>query len=318
MNMKPLVAFVLCLLSVVLVGTSSAVEPLKAALYVDDGCRGSGVIRWAEMLRDSPDAELQLVSGADIRGGALEGKDLLVMPGGWGGPQYAAMGDEGAAKLKAYVAGGGKYFGTCCGLAIALNEEPGFAKRLKMVPLKRKEGPVRGGFTATVKFNRRGCEWLGLRQAEWGIRYHNGPVVEPTDPVPDCMELETLAVMNCELAQKGPVVGAMYGTPAVVRATYGKGEMLAFNCHPEMFPGTRAIVVAGIRALTGRTIRLVAQPLKPRGAERVGYFTGKLDGKASVEGYFKLRADPAIDVVPVTQDELDEGAEARLDRIVRP
>ena len=308
----------LCVAAMMLCVGVRGAAPLKAALYVDDGCRGSGVIRWAEMLRDSPDVELQLVSGADIRGGALAGKDLLVMPGGWGGPQYAAMGDEGAAKLKAYVAGGGKYFGTCCGLAIALNEEPGFAKRLKMVPLKRKEGPVRGGFTATVKFNRRGCEWLGLTQAEWGIRYHNGPVVEPTDPVPDCTKLETLATMNCELAQKGPVVGAMYGTPAAVRATYGKGEMLAFNCHPEMFPSTRKLVVAGIRALTGRTIRLVPQALKPRGAERVGYVATRSFGKSSLEEYFRLRADPAIDVVPVTQDELDEGVGDRLDRIVRP
>ena len=308
----------LCVAAVMLCVGVRGAAPLKAALYVDDGCRGSGVIRWAEMLRDSPDVELQLVSGADIRGGALAGKDLLVMPGGWGGPQYAAMGDEGAAKLKAYVAGGGKYFGTCCGLAIALNEEPGFAKRLKMVPLKRKEGPVRGGFTATVKFNRRGRDWLGLTQAEWGIRYHNGPVVEPSDPVPDCTELETLATMDCELAQKGPVVGAMYGTPAAVRATYGKGEMLAFNCHPEMFPSTRELVVAGIRALTGRTIRLVPQALKPRGAERVGYFTTRSFDKTSLEEYFRLRADPAIDLVPVTQDELDEGAARRFVRIVRP
>ena len=35
------------------VGAAVAAEPLKAALYVDDGCRGSGVIRWAETLNDS-------------------------------------------------------------------------------------------------------------------------------------------------------------------------------------------------------------------------------------------------------------------------
>lgn len=300
------------------VGFSLAGSPLRAALYVDDGCRGTGIIRWAEMLRDSPDVELKLVSGADIRGDALSDRELLVMPGGQGGPQYKALGDEGAAKLKAYVAGGGKYFGTCCGLAITLNEEPDFAKRLKMLPLKRKVGPVRGGFTATVKLNRRGQEWLGLQQAEWGIRYHNGPVVEPSDPVPDCTALETLAVMDCELAQKGPVVGAMYGTPAAVRATYGKGEMLAFNCHPETFPSTRGLVVAGIRALTGHAIRLVNQPLKPRGAERVGYFTSRSFSKALLEEYFQLRADPAIDVVPVTQDELDEGISSRFDRVIKP
>ena len=297
-------------------GTLGA-TPLRVALYVDDGCRGAGLIRWAEILRDSPDAELKLVSGQDIRDGALDDRELLVMPGGVGGPQYAAMGDAGADKLRAFVANGGAYFGTCCGIAIALNEDPDFGKRLKMLPLKRVIAPNRGGVTATVKFNRRGAEWLGIREGDWKIRYHNGPVVQPADPVPLCTELEVLATMNCELAQVGPVVGSMYGTPAAVRAKYGKGTMLAFNCHPEVFPSTRKIIVGGVRALTGRTIRLVEQPLKPRGAERVGYFVGKLGTKASVEEYFRLRADPGIDVVPVTKDELDEGMSARFDRIVK-
>ena len=315
--MKTLLAFVLSLLSVVLFAASDA-EPLKVALYVDDGCRGTGLLRWAEMLRDSPDAELKLVSGQDIRDGALDDRELLVMPGGVGGPQYKAMGDAGADRVRAFVANGGAYFGTCCGIAIALNEEPDFGKRLKMLPLKRVIAPNRGGFTATVKFNRRGAEWLGIREGDWRIRYHNGPVVQPSDPVPLCSELEVLATMNCELAQTGPVKGSMYGTPAAVRATYGKGTMLAFNCHPEVFPESQKIIVAGIRALTGRTIRLVQQPLKPRGAERIGYFVGKLGTKASVEEYFRLRADPTVDVVPVTRDELDEGASVRFDRIVKP
>ena len=305
-------------LGIMLAAGTVGAAPLKVALYVDSGCRGTGVVRWTEILRDSPEVELKLVSGQEIRDGALDDRELLVMPGGWGNLQYNALGDAGAERLRAFVAGGGAYFGTCCGLAIALNEEPDFGKRLKMLPLQRVIAPNRGGFVATVTFNRRGAEWLGIREGNWKIRYQNGPVVQPADPVPQCAELEVLATMNCELAQVGPVKGAMYGTPAAVRAKYGKGTMLAFNCHPEVFPTTREIVVAGIRALTGRTIRPAAPPPKPRGAERVGYFTGELDGKAAVEGYFKLRADPAVDVVPVTQDELDVGAGTRFDRIVRP
>ena len=110
------------LVMVLAAGTLGA-APLRVALYVDDGCRGTGLLRWAEIFRDSPDAEMKLVSGQDIRDGALDDRELLVMPGGWGGPQYAAMGDKGADKLRAFVANGGAYFGTCCGIAIALNEE---------------------------------------------------------------------------------------------------------------------------------------------------------------------------------------------------
>lgn len=295
-----------------------AAEPIRAALYVDEGCRGNGLISWAEMLRDSPDVELKLVDGADIRAGALDDRRLLVMPGGVGGPQYAAMGDAGADRLRAFVAAGGAYFGTCCGIAIALNEEPDFGKRLKMLPLKRIVAENRGGFAATVKFNHRGAEWLGIREGDWKVRYHNGPVLQPAEPVPLCTEFEVLATMNCELASRGRVTGPMFGTPAAVRAKYGKGTMFAMNCHPESFPASREIVVGGIRALTGIRIRLVEQPLKARGAERVGYFTGTLGRKSSVENYFKLRNDPSVDVVPVTQDQLDEGMGTRFDRIIRP
>lgn len=224
-----------------------AEAPLRAALYMDDGCRGGGATVWARILGYSPDVELKTVSGADIRAGALDDRELLVMPGGAGGPQYRALGDAGAEKIRAFVANGGAYFGTCCGMSNALNEEQPFAKRLRMLPLKNIPPFGRGGFTASVKINARGAEWLGVREGEWKIRYHNGPVVEPADPVELCTECEVLATMNFE--KEGDV-------PAAVRAKYGKGTMFVLNCHPEVGEESRQIVVAGIRALTGRTIRL--------------------------------------------------------------
>ena len=298
--------------------SSFADSPLKAALYVDRGCRGNGVIFWAEILRDSPDADLRLVDGADIRAGALDGRELLVMPGGDGKPQYEALGDEGAERIRRFVASGGRYFGTCCGFSIALNEIRRDRKRLRMLPFKNVRGRARGGFTANVTFSERGAEWLRIKPGDHPVRYHHGPVVERTEDVAGCTNVEVLATMNCELAQTGPVEGRMFGTPAVVRARYGEGEMLVFNCHPEMFPKSRFLVVAGIRALTGRDIRIVCQPLKPRGAERVAFLTGKLDGKVSVEEYFRLRADPDVDVVPMTRTQLDEDWAGRFDCVVNP
>ena len=299
-------------------GLCASAAPVKTALYVDDGCRGGGLLRWATILRESPDVDLKLVSGADIRSGALDDRALLVMPGGTGREQYAALGDAGAQKIRDFVAAGGSYFGTCCGIAIALNEETSYSKRLRMLPLKRVDGPVRGGFTANVSFNRRGAEWLGIREGDWKIRYHNGPIVEMTEPVPLGSDFEVLATMNCELMQVGAAKTPMFGTPAAVRAKYGKGQMFALNCHPEAMPKTREIVVAGIRALTGATIRLKPMKKRAQGAESVGFFASELGCKSSVEEYFSLRADPAVDVVPVTQDQLDEGVAVRLDRIVKP
>lgn len=241
--MKTLIAFAFAFTAL----ATAAGEPLRVALYCDEGCRGTAVVRWAEILGDSPDTQLRLVKGADIRAGALADRELLVMPGGAGGPQYAALGDAGAEAVRTFVAKGGRYFGTCCGMSIALNEEVSFAKRLKMLPLKNIPPFGRGRLDLDVVFTEAGAHWLGVRPDGWKVRYHNGPVVCPGERVPACTACETLAVA------KG---GELDGVPAAVRATYGSGTMLVFNCHPESYAASRELVVAGIRALTGRSIRL--------------------------------------------------------------
>ena len=192
-----------------------AEHAVKVGLYCDRGCRGTGVARWAEMLDGSTDVKLSVLSGEDVRSGALKGLDLLVMPGGRGDWQYAAMGEEGAQAVRAFVANGGKYF----------------------------------------------------------------------------------------------------GTPAAVRANYGKGEVLAFNCHPEARADTRDIVVGGIRALTGRTITLPCE--EPRnGREAVGFMASEFGDKAVLGRYLAMKREGKVYVVPLTQDDVTSGRAAMVDRVV--
>lgn len=291
---------------------------VRTALFVDRGCRGSGILRWAELLHLSPDVDLKLVDGADIRQGALEGCDLLVMPGGAGGPQYESLGDDGAERIRAFVAGGGSYFGTCCGTSIILNDNPWFAKRIKMIPFKGDGGGPRGGVVANVKFNRRGAQCLGIREGDWKIRFHNGPIVIPTEAVDKCNSVEVLATMNCEINQFGDATYPVFGAPAVIRARYGEGTMLALNCHPESRRDSHAIIVGGIMSLTGRKIRLSPPKQKVRGAERVAFLSSGEGAsvKFYVMEYLKLNDDPAIDVMPVSDDALNAGDLPSFDRVI--
>ena len=57
---------------------------IKAALYLDVGCKGGGVIHWAQLLKSSPDVECDFIDAADVQAGKLGGYDVLVMPGGSG------------------------------------------------------------------------------------------------------------------------------------------------------------------------------------------------------------------------------------------
>lgn len=307
--MRNILAILLSLL-VCLAGAA----PIKVGLYADKGCRGAGASWWARILDGSPDAELTLLSGEDLRKGGLSGLDLLVNPGGAGGPQTEAMGEEGMAAVRRFVADGGRYLGTCCGFANLLNERPEFAKRNTMVPFARIPGGPRGGFTGAVRFTEAGQALLGAKAGDYLIRYHNGPIVRQTEPVPPCSNVVVLATMNGELSERGPVTNPMFGTPAAIGCDYGRGRMILFNCHPEVRADTRPLVSASIRALTGVDFRL-PQAVSPKGRERVGFVARDLTKEAQ-EAFLELTHDPKVFVVPLTKDELEAGLGEVFDRLV--
>ena len=291
-----------------------AAPPLRVGLYADQGCRGAGAAIWAMLIDGSPDAELTLLSGEDLRRGALEGLDLFVSPGGAGGPQTAAMGEEGMAAVRKYVAEGGKYLGTCCGFSNLLNERPSFAKRNTMVPFARIPGMARGGFTGAVRFTEAGRKIFGAENRDYFIRYHNGPIVYRTEDVPPCSNVVVLATMNSELSEVGPVKNPMFGTPAVVGCDYAKGRMILFNGHPEVREDTRALICAAVKALTGTDFRL-PPPIEAKGRERVGFLAGDMTKEAQ-EAFLTLTRDESVFVVPLTRDDLKAGKGWFFDRIV--
>ncbi len=55
---------------------------VKVGFYIDSGSRGGGVLYWARILHFSPQLEVTIVNGKDIRDGKLKGLDLLLIPGG--------------------------------------------------------------------------------------------------------------------------------------------------------------------------------------------------------------------------------------------
>lgn len=69
--------------------------------------------------------DFDLLSAADIRGGGLTGYDVVCVPGGWASDKFAALGDEGAAAVRAFVAAGGGYLGVCGGAGLALSHDSG-------------------------------------------------------------------------------------------------------------------------------------------------------------------------------------------------
>ena len=239
--------------------------PLKAGFYCGLGSRGANSVYWAKILRDSPDVELVLLDGEDLRSGKLDGLDILVMPGGSSRKQRASMQDEGAEAIRRYIRGGGKYFGTCAGLSLILTE----TNRIALLPLRRVDGYyARGGGDVKVEFNDKWMRELAITNANWSIRFHDGPVVTATNIATDVrVEVMALCRNAVDEHRKKPAAqrDRMIGTPAFVYATCGQGEIIACNCHPAGRGETRELVAAVFGRLTGRRIAIPIFNSFPKG-----------------------------------------------------
>ena len=246
-------------------GTVAGEKAVRAGLYCGLGSRGGYNVYWGKILEDSPDVELTYLDGEDLRSGKLDGLDILVVPGGSGFDQYDSMREEGAEAVRRFVRDGGKYFGTCAGLAVLLNEE----RRVALLPYKRIDGHyLRGGGTLDVEFDEKWMKELALKNAHWKISFHNGPVVVPGKTVAD-VKAEPMALCKNAIDAKGKTPAhqrdSMIGTPAFIYATCGKGEIIACNCHPEGKAATRELIAAVFWRLVGRRIAIPSFGNHPKG-----------------------------------------------------
>ena len=217
----------------------------RVALYIDHGCRGAGTVRWAELLSSSPEFDLAMLNAADIKAGRLMDFDLLVMPGGGGFERTADWGEDGCEAIRDFVRSGGKYIGTCAGESVLLNEP----RRLRMIPYQRDAVFAHGNLVAQLDLSPRFAELTGVPAGKRSVRYHNGPVGVPTDPIPGC-KAEVIATFDCD-DPAHDAVAPLRGAPAAFWVEYGKGRMFVFAVHPEVWDPNLDLVRGAFRALLG-------------------------------------------------------------------
>jgi len=280
------------LLFALVIPAVSGADRLKVGLYSDYGAHGSGV--WLRLLGFSPQMELVLLDAADIRGGKLASVDLLVMPGGLTGEQFHALGKEGMEAIRKYVAEGGKYLGTCAGCGLAMNIRIG----LGIVNCKNFRNTDRGRTTMPVRINEEGGRILGIKPGIYHIRYANGPipVLAPESPDWDGKATVCATYEGTIGRPKHRTMGDIYGRPAIVFATYGKGRVIASGVHPETFVSTWPIALGAIRALTG--VECTVEPvILERRPIRVAYYTFIGSDKVVFQALLDLCSSPKFDVV---------------------
>lgn len=290
--------------------TEVPARKLRAGLYVDAGSRGSGVLHWARLLADSPQVELTLLEGADLRGGKLDGLDLLVMPGGASASQCRTMGEAGMAAVRRFVARGGAYVGTCAGLHTSLNKP----NRLGLLAFTRLDGASGAEAPLSVKFTPEGAVRFGIAPGSYLVRYSHGPIIAPAAQ-PGEGRSEVVAAYSSSITPLGRDNRSFFGFPAAVYGEYGKGRIAVTSFHPESYASTRCIALGMIYATTGvKPVPVI--PRKEFRPLRVGYWSRAIIGRRCVAEVLELDRRAELDVRFIDGMDFDAGALRHLDVMV--
>ena len=265
----------------------------KVAMYAGSGVGGNGVVECLRLVNESPELELHLVDAKRVQSGALDGMDMLLMPGGSSDREYKALGSNGVARLDAFLRSGGGYLGLCAGCAVVMDEK----SRARMIPWKW-SGSTPGTLFPAIKINEKGAAALGIKASTMPVRYHGGPLMWPSTNVFEGVNTEQWATFDAEGSMKGRHKVKMYGAAAIVGGTYGKGKIVACTVHPEYCLDTLKIVKGAFRYLTGQDVTFPARPRPPR-ALAVGLMTSDLSGMEVAETILALAAERELDLVPV-------------------
>ena len=289
----------------------NGLPPLRVGVYVDGGASGVGAIEWLRSVNDSPDMELRLITGRNVREGALGEIDVFVMPGGNSKTEYRTLGTNGVERMKDFIREGGAYIGTCAGCCLLMD---GPVERARLMPWNT-TGSERSTIMLTVKVNDAGSKALGITKGDHVMRYHGGPFLWPTTNRIDGADFAVWGTYNAEAACAGrvPTKGKMYGAAAMVGGTYGKGKVFVTALHPEYFDSTRYIVAGAFEWLTGRKVTFPVRQ-KKLGALSVGVMQG--GGIEGVKTTLAINSADDMDMVPVNANTILQGALEHIDVLV--
>ncbi len=225
-----------------------APSPLRVAVYADQGAsRSRSTLLTA--LEQFKDFQVETVTVEEIRAGKLAGFQVLIQPGGSGGGQGRALGEEGREKIREFVRGGGGYVGICAGAYLATCDYP-WSLRILDAKVIDKAHWARGNGDTVVGLSETGRKVLGVTSQRETIVYWQGPLLAPAGD-PEVPDYEPLGTYESEIAQKGAPSGVMIGTTAIASGRFGMGRVLCFSPHPEKTPSTHSLLTSGLKWVSG-------------------------------------------------------------------
>lgn len=290
--------------------------PLRVAVFVDTGARNMGVFRWLEITARARGIVATPVDGAAVRGGALDAADVLVMPGGSSVSEAKTLGAEGREKVRAFVRGGGGYVGTCAGCCLLMESSKDHPDMLHMIPFSF--GPSGGKADLSIAFDEWAEAFAGIRKGKVSVRYSEGPVLLPSDPV-EGADIKVVATYDSDLnSMSDKERPSRAGCAAAVAGTYGKGRLFVFAVHPEHDTANYHLLRGAFRYVTGRKSFRWDYPQRRRGQLAVGFMCDDSFGVETSRLVQRLVTNDEFDVIPLNKKEVESGGLRNVDAVLAP
>jgi putative intracellular protease/amidase len=224
-------------------------QPIRVAVFQDAGVseKVAGLIA---LLNGYAELRVMRVDGNDVRGGKLAGVDVVLVPGGSGSKEAAALEKSGRDEIRSFVERGGGYLGICAGAYLASADYDWSLHILDAKVLDRAHW-ARGVGDVEVSLTDAGQKLLGADSDRETILYWQGPLLAPAGKA-EIPDYETLGTFATEIAKNGAPKGVMPGTTAIARGTFGAGRVFCFSPHPERTPAAQGQVLKAIQWAAGR------------------------------------------------------------------
>ena len=291
--------------------------PVRLAVYVGDGARSGGVFRWLELTACAHGTETVPVDAPAIRAGALDGMDVLVVPGGKSVLMAKSLGADGRSKVKSFVERGGGYVGTCAGCCLTMEPTKGHPDMLNMIPFTF--GPQGGKDVADLllDFNDRAETLAGIKKGKKRVKFSRGPVLIPSKPVSNAVvEVVATYASDVNSTGEGPLPSKT-GQVVAVAGTYGRGRLFVLGVHPENDAADHDILRGAFKYVTGRAVEWDV-PQRRRGQLAVGVMTDDSFGVESAKFIQRLVRAGEFELVPLSSLIVSSGTLRHLDAVLIP
>ncbi len=207
-----------------------------------------------KLLQGRTDLRVEKVTTETVRAeDFLEHHDVFILPGGTGGGEAKAVGEEAGKRIAQRIKTGKGLIAICAGgYYVAEGWSPATAA-LDIIDAKNHDSDnwARGEKFISVKI-------LGASDDESSrtMWYENGPIFAPAS-VSGLTDYTPLVQYETDLHAEGAPAGQMGGRDAVIAAPYEQGRIVAFGPHPELSPEVNHWLINAIKWSADKNNNLV-------------------------------------------------------------